>query len=323
MKYFQIEPTTRCNYTCGFCVGRCLPQQDLAFSKFIEIIESVEELEHVELQGEGEPLLHPRFFSMVESLHLRQPGVKVSFITNGSLFTKDNIRKILSAGIHRILISIESADSKEFQSIRGGKLERVIRGVESLIDARKDWTGNVPAIGFAVTVLKSTLQQISPIADLYRRLGMDGGISIQPLQVMESYMGVYDQSMVDQCMTASDVKQYRQVIASDKNVLSTVSQASAKVGFYEEMYNSLNHEELACPWLKSGLYVTAQGTTTSCCFVKDDKRFGAGVLGSDSINRIRRSQHNLQEVLNAGKLPVQCKGCSIAHNILQQRKRAS
>ena len=31
ISHLQMEPTTRCNFTCGFCWGRHLPQEDIAF----------------------------------------------------------------------------------------------------------------------------------------------------------------------------------------------------------------------------------------------------------------------------------------------------
>ncbi len=297
-----------------------MPQQDLSFQAFKHAVDAVDELLHVELQGEGEPLLHSQFFEMVEYLHVKHPGVKVSFITNGSLFTKGNIQKILSANIHRILVSIESADNDGFRDIRGGKLERVVRGLEALVDAREKWKGCVPAIGFAVTVLKDTLHQIKPIAELYKRLGMDGGLSIQPLQTMGAYTEVYDQAMLNQRMTKDDFQEFRQIIASDRDVATTVAKPSLKVGFYEEMYASEFVQGSACPWLDSGLYVTSKGAATSCCFVKDEKRFGLGELSKNHLGSIKQAQVKLQETLVKGQLPLQCKGCGVANNILRQSR---
>ncbi|MEI9926949.1 MAG: radical SAM protein [Sphingomonas sp.] len=57
----KIEPTTRCNFGCGFCYGRHLEQGDLAPERFRAIIDAIPGLKAVELTGEGEPLLNPPY----------------------------------------------------------------------------------------------------------------------------------------------------------------------------------------------------------------------------------------------------------------------
>jgi len=130
----QIEPTTRCNFTCGFCCGRHMPQQDLADEIFTAALDAFPEVRHVELQGEGEPLLHPGFLSMVR--RARQRGIEVSFITNGSLLVPDLAASLFDAAVSKISISIESADPQSFRAIRGGMLEKVSRNLELFLEER-------------------------------------------------------------------------------------------------------------------------------------------------------------------------------------------
>ena len=88
--FLQIEPTTRCNFTCGFCAGRQMTQSDMNIETFEAIISTMTGVRHIELQGEGEPLLVHDFFEMVQCAYALQPGVDISFITNGSFFTRSN-----------------------------------------------------------------------------------------------------------------------------------------------------------------------------------------------------------------------------------------
>ena len=194
--FIQIEPTTRCNYTCGFCAGRSLPQVDMSLDTFQTILDNVDHLEHVELQGEGEPLMIPHFFDMVALLRNKFPNVQISMITNGSLFTKENIEKLLVHGVNKVMVSMESADPQMFRMIRGGKFERVERGVEALIEARDSAGSPLPEIGISITVLKKTVNQMGAIGEFYRRLGFNGGITLQLLQAMECYTQYYDDEML-------------------------------------------------------------------------------------------------------------------------------
>jgi MoaA/NifB/PqqE/SkfB family radical SAM enzyme len=137
--FLQIEPTTRCNFTCGFCAGRHMPQQNMAVERLEEVLRAVAPsplpspirgegescgLRHVELQGEGEPMLHPRFFEMAEMIRRLHPRAKISLITNGSLLNEENVARIIEIGFHKISVSIESPDPQAFAEL----IKELIKG---------------------------------------------------------------------------------------------------------------------------------------------------------------------------------------------------
>src|SRR5437016_4171167 len=117
--FLQIEPTTKCNFTCGFCAGRHMPQANMEVERLEQIVSAVEGLRHVELQGEGEPMLHPRFFEMARIIRRMHPAAKISLITNGSLLNEENVARIIDIGFHKISVSIESPNHEAFAEIRG------------------------------------------------------------------------------------------------------------------------------------------------------------------------------------------------------------
>jgi DNA-binding NarL/FixJ family response regulator len=41
VRFAQIEPTTRCNFTCGFCCGRHMDQTDLDYGRFEAIVAAI------------------------------------------------------------------------------------------------------------------------------------------------------------------------------------------------------------------------------------------------------------------------------------------
>jgi len=155
-QFAQIEPTTRCNFTCGFCAGRSMRQGDLGWETFERFLAINPDLQHVELQGEGEPLMHPRFFDMVSACRAR--GIRVSLISNGSMFTREKVDRLIGDAVESIHVSLESSDEDEFQTIRGGKLSKVVEGLRLLIARRREHGRDRPVVGFSVTVLRRTLE---------------------------------------------------------------------------------------------------------------------------------------------------------------------
>jgi MoaA/NifB/PqqE/SkfB family radical SAM enzyme len=312
VELLQIEPTTRCNYTCGFCAGRFMAQDDLAYERFAAALDAWPGLRHIELQGEGEPLLHRRFFDMMALARSR--GIKVSFITNGSLLSDAAIDRILELAPEKLFVSMESADADLFQQIRGGVLSKVIRGLEALMARRRERGLERPAVGLAVTVLKQTIDELPAIKELYDRLGLDGGLSVQPLQTMDAYERHYSDAMRAQALS---VEEKMQLMSRTRAGVVT---PSAVVGFFDALLAGFEPGKRRCPWLDRGLYVNFQGAVTACCTIKDADKHGFGRLGETPSDEILARRAAMRDELAAGRMPEPCRGCTIAQYALLERR---
>lgn len=332
VSFLQIEPTTRCNFKCKFCCGRYMDQSDFNVNLLEKALELFPHLKHIELQGEGEPLLHPRFFEMLKLI--KQKGIKISFITNGSFLTAQYIEQILDSHVHSICVSIESPDPEEFRKIRGGDLSKILQGIEDLILARDKRGQKYPAVGWAVTVLDSTKHQLPLIADIYTRLGMDGGIRFQFLSEMKSYTEIYDHATSNQRVKLEDeswiFSQYIEVIKSIQFNRSPFKH------FYDELeeVKSLGNQTItldstqlfnrvfqSCPWLDQALFINRHGITTGCPMIKDTDRFAFGKLGEEDTEIILKSRQEMREKVQEGIIPESCQKCFIAESISQRLLR--
>lgn len=124
----QIEITTHCNYQCFYCAGRHMHQAHMPWSRFTEIMSRLPPTAHeVSLQGEGEPLLHPQFWGMVQMV--RDRGLTPYTITNGSHI--DPAR--LAANFPAVGISIDTLDAALAQTVGRFKLQRVLENVDALL----------------------------------------------------------------------------------------------------------------------------------------------------------------------------------------------
>ncbi|MBS0504352.1 MAG: radical SAM protein [Proteobacteria bacterium] len=307
--FAQIEPTTRCNFTCGFCAGRAMEQRDLDWAAFRAFLVAHPDLRHVELQGEGEPLLHPRFFDMLAACKAR--GVRVSLITNGSLLSPERIERLLGAGVGSIHVSIESADPARFQAIRGGKFQKVKDGLALLIARRRERGLAEPLVGLAVTVLKSTIAGLDEVARLYLELGLDGGVVAQQLQPMPVYSRHYDAAMAGEMLGAEEMQKFitlRTAIARHMPV------PRADGFFYYALFEGFDARRDTCPWLARGAYLDAGGGITGCCFMKDE----ADATHDPAAAAARRAA--LRDTLEQGEVPAACAGCGTAESIALNRR---
>ena len=86
-KFLQVEPVGQCNLRCQMCPIQFRqdgpphgPPAFMDFDVFTRLLDQFPDLEELQLQGLGEPMMHPRFFDMVELAASR--GIRVSTNTN-------------------------------------------------------------------------------------------------------------------------------------------------------------------------------------------------------------------------------------------------
>lgn len=317
--FAQVEPTTRCNFTCGFCCGRAMDQSDLSLEKFQQFLDQFPHINYLELQGEGEPLLHPRFFDMVALASAR--GIHVSFISNGSLLTAENVRRILEGKIDSVRISLETTHPARFKQIRGGSFEKVQRGIERLLAERSRSGLARPSVGIALTVLASTLQDLPDIFQFYTSLGMDGGIAIQGLNRMPQYDRFYGEDIQAEYLERERHGEEYQRHMSSELVQRIFQEKSAIPHFYDELFKPTPQEQALgrlknCPWLRSGINIDRHGRLTPCCMVKGET-WSFGMFTELSTEDFLQQRAALAQELTQGRIPQPCQGCKIAQGIVQ------
>lgn len=292
-----------------------MDQSDFDAADFERLLDTFPDLEHIELQGEGEPLLHKGFFDMARLARAR--GIRLSMITNGSLFSEERVAAILEVGMEAINVSIESPDEAAFKKIRGGSLRKVKAGIARFLAARRGRGLELPKVGFSITVLKHTIDSLPEVAELYRELGMDGGATVQPLNRMESYKSVYGPEIFEQLLGPEDRQRLMQLLRGDPKMRSLLADARQSHHFYPEL--SRRFEPLhGCPWVKGGVYVDRHGGMTTCCMVKDSNVHGIGKLGLTPQEVVLAKRRDVDAALTAGLPPAQCEGCAYYRTPQQQ-----
>ena len=101
-----IEITNRCNMNCSFCHGHKRAPRSMSAEEFAHILEQLtDQTEYIYYHLMGEPLTHPRLPEFIRMAGER--GYKSIITTNGTLLPR-RAEEILSAGVHKINISLHS-----------------------------------------------------------------------------------------------------------------------------------------------------------------------------------------------------------------------
>jgi radical SAM protein with 4Fe4S-binding SPASM domain len=136
--YLQIEPTSICNYRCGFCY-----QSNEAFSRkesghmgvmaldtYRSVVDQIEgHVQFVSLASRGEPLICKELPAMLEYSRDKFLNLKVN--TNASLLTEKLCHVLLSGAVRTLVFSADAAEEPLYSQLRvNGSLERVLRNIE-------------------------------------------------------------------------------------------------------------------------------------------------------------------------------------------------
>lgn len=181
--FCQLEITTRCNFSCSYCAGRAMSQQDMTWETFSAIIDRLSKRHPhctVSLQGEGEPSLHPLFWRMVD--YVVASGHTPYSILNGSRVEAARI----ASTFPRIGISLDTLDADTAERIGRHNLPKVLSNLEEL----------VAAMGPArITVMSVDLgQPLAPLRAWVRERGF-GRHVIQPLASKDDYAKGYSSTI--------------------------------------------------------------------------------------------------------------------------------
>ena len=300
--YLQIEPTTKCNFACIFCCRNKLEQRDMNIDLFKQVLEELQQIHHIHIQGEGEPLLHPDIIEMFQ--FARQKAYVLTTITNGSLLSK-YYKALVDCEIDRIGISSETVDKDRLRKIRGGSLDAAIKGSKQVVQYKKDSGKLKPALGFEVALLKDNLSELKRISDLYRDLEMDGGISVQPLNTTPFYFDNYDDYLKEQILTDTE----------NLYLAKEVEKINRSITVNELVNRSLSLRQPAmkekdCPLLSSGLFVHSTGKVSFCCLIKSGENAFLGDLYHDQFSNIINERFKrLKKFALSGRCPEECKNC--------------
>jgi len=137
--YLRLSVTDRCDFRCVYCMAEhmtFLPKAELLTLEELERLSMAfvaKGVERLRITG-GEPLvrrnvmrLFDRLGSQIGKSHLKE----VTLTTNGSQIARF-ARDLVSAGVKRINISLDTRDAAKFRDItRWGDLAKVLEGVDA------------------------------------------------------------------------------------------------------------------------------------------------------------------------------------------------
>jgi radical SAM protein with 4Fe4S-binding SPASM domain len=140
-----IELTNTCNLNCPECVtGSGQMERDkgyMSLELFNKVINELGPyLYNINLYFQGEPMLHPQFFSFLE----RSRRYHTTVSTNGHFLSLENSEKIVKSGLDHLIVSLDGMDQETYAAYRkNGKFNTVIEGIKNVAEAKAKFGSEV------------------------------------------------------------------------------------------------------------------------------------------------------------------------------------
>ena len=323
-KFLQVEVVGQCNLRCQMCPIQFRqdgpphgPPAFMEFDVFTRLLDQFPQLEELQLQGLGEPMMNPRFFDMIERAAGR--GIMVSTNTNATFLNDRRARQCVTSGLSEIHISIDGATAETYEAIRvRAHFDRVIANVERLVEARHRLESATPRIRMVVVAMRKNLHEFPDLVRLAHRLQIDTvfvqhlchdfGESSLPAQYRPMRDFVDEETLVDE--DPARVEHY----------FTEARRAAEELGVDLRLPRTKPRQHppgtpgpARCSWPWRGAYVSYQGLAMPCCMVATPDRIQLGNMAQQGALAVWNGPdyQAFRDELSSENPPEVCRSCAI------------
>jgi MoaA/NifB/PqqE/SkfB family radical SAM enzyme len=172
----SIETTAVCNLHCPQCyTGSGRLQRENKRIPPETALAAIREASYfafsVNLNFQGEPLLHPQLFDFISEVHHQKMISLLS--TNAHFLDEENCRKLVQSGLSVITISMDGVTENSYQQYRkGGSLEQVKTGIRHLVQEKQKQHSARPYIILQFLVFRHNEQEIPLMREFAKQAGV-------------------------------------------------------------------------------------------------------------------------------------------------------
>lgn len=320
-RFVQIEPVGQCNLRCRMCPITWRedgppwgPPAFIAVDTFRHLLDGFPHIDELHLQGLGEPLMHPQFFTLVKIAVDR--GIRVSTNSNLTLLTPPRARACIDSGLHTLHASIDGASAATYEFIRHrSNLEKVLRNLDRLIACRQEHGSRTPHIRIVVVAMRRNLGELAAIVALAHAHGVDT-VFVQHLchDFSEDTLPDQYRSMREfvtaETLTGEDPAKVEGAFAAAR---ATAEALGVDLRLPDLHPKPRTRSPRGCDWPHHGAYLSYRGDAMPCCMVGTPDRARLGNMAEDGVIAVWHGEayRAFRQALADDDPPEVCKGCGV------------
>lgn len=322
--YVQIEPVGQCNLRCQMCSIQFRkdgppygPPALMKFETFTRIVDEFVTLETLHLQGLGEPMMHPRFFEMVE--YATRKGIRVTTNSNLTLLNQKRAEQCVTSGLERLHVSIDGATAQTYDRIRvGSRFEQVVRNLELVLEARQQLESIHPHLNLVMVVMRQNLHELPDLVRLAHHWSVEQ-MFVQHLchDFGESSLPAHYRPMRDfvqsETLLEEDLERVEHYFSEARTVAQELGVNLRLPRTRPRIHPPGTPGQKRCDWPWSGAYISYQGYAMPCCMVSTPDRINFGNIMEQGVDQTWNSEsfESFRDRLASDEPPDVCRSCSI------------
>ena len=311
--------TDACNLRCKHCyqgAGK-MSKDELSLDERLNIVDQLADNDVVAIAfSGGEALLRDDFWEVAR--YASNKGLYLSLATNGTLLTKDVVRRLRDVGVEYFEISLDSVDPVKHDAFRGvnGAWERTVAGIKNVVAQ----DGAYSCI--ANTITNENYRELDALVAFSRKLGVNRTLifnfipvgrgsdiidmDLSPearehvLQQMYGYLSGQDESF--EILTTAPQFSRVCMMNSQNGIMSLAHFGAAgfsdKVGLLAEYIGGCGAGRMYCA-------IQPNGIVTPCVFMP----IPVGDLRSESFIDIWKNAEVMQSLRERHDLKEHCGSC--------------
>ncbi len=323
-RFLQVEPVGQCNLRCQMCPIQFRqdgpphgPPAFMDFDVFTRLIDQFPDLEELQLQGLGEPMMHPRFFDMVA--HAVRRGIRVGTNTNLTLLNARRAELCVTSGLGELHASIDGATAAVYNRIRvRAHFERIITNLQRLVETRARLASETPRIRMIVVAMRQNIHELADLVRLAHRLSI-GAVFVQHLchDFQESSLPARYRPMRDfvtsETLTSEDPERVQRHFDEARGVARELGVDLRLPRTRPRLHPPGTPGPERCDWPWRGAYVSYQGLAMPCCMVATPDRIQLGSMVERGALAIWNGPdyQAFRDQLSSDNPPEVCRSCSI------------
>lgn len=324
-QFVQIEPVGQCNLRCRMCPiqfrgegGPGQPRAYMEFDTYRALVDQFPHMTELQLQGLGEPMLHPRFFDMVR--HAAQRGIRVSTNTNLTVMTEDGAQACVTSGLHTLHVSLDGATAQTYQAIRiRSRFERVLRNLRRVVQAKRSLQSALPHLRLVAVAMRDNLAELPELVRLAHAEGIDT-VFVQHLchdfgeaSLPAQYAPM--RAFVDaQTLLHEDVQRVERHFAEAREIAHELGVTLRLPNLRPRAHPPGTPGRQRCDWPWRGSYISYDGKAMPCCMVATPDRIHFGDMARDGVAPVwnNREYEAFRTQLDSSDAPPEiCRSCAL------------
>lgn len=322
--YVQLEPVGQCNLRCRMCPIQFRtdgppngPPAFMHFDAFTRLVDQFAGLKALHLQGLGEPMMHPRFFDMVD--YASGKGIRVTTNTNLTLLNARRAELCVTSGLESIHVSIDGANAETYERIRiRAHFDRVIRNLELLLAARRRHASELPHLKLVAVVMRQNLSELPDLVRLAHRW------SFESFFVQHLAHDFGESSLPDHYKPMRDFVSAETLMEEDlgrvERCFDEARQAARELNLDLRLPRPRPHlhppgtpGRKRCSWPWTGAYISYDGLAMPCCMVATPDRANFGNMAEQGVEAIWNADayEAFRQQLDSDDPPEICRSCSV------------